>query len=153
MEKKLFLILNFLKEKYNLKVYFSNKRKEKKLGVYIKYFEKRDFTHELIKVYKKELIKFAYEETTSLKCLNYFVLFHEVGHFLIEKSNIIQKEEYADYIALYLMREFEVISKLEFDKTNHLVNEMKQKQNNEVILRLEELATIFVYTYKKFYRD
>lgn len=153
MERELFLILNFLKERYKLKVYFANKKNRIRLGVYIKYFEEKKFNYELIKIYKKNLIIQAHKINISLKCLNYFILFHEVGHFLIEKSNVIQKEEYADYIALCLMREFGVVSKLELDKINNLLNEMNQKKNNEVILRLEELVTIFIYTYKKFYRD
>lgn len=145
------MILNFLKERYKLKVYFTNKRNKMNLGIYIKYFEKKEFSYELIKLYKKELIILASEANISLKCLNYFVLFHEVGHFLIEKSNVVQREEYADYIAIYLMKEFELVSKLEVDEINSLLNKINQN-NNEVVIKLEELATIFIYTYKKFYK-
>lgn len=146
-----FLLKNFIEfmwKKYNTSVCFvSEKTNEKNiLGEYLRYDkEKRE---------KKKII-FINLENISDEVSKIFVLFHEVGHFLLEKSNFIQKEEYADFLGYYLMK------KIYLDKDILLSSEFIKKMNLVPMLLLEknikndltDIGKLFCYSYIKFLKN
>ncbi|MBC2853467.1 hypothetical protein [Cetobacterium sp. 2G large] len=147
MDEKLFLLIDFINKKYNVKIYLNNNKKNK-LGVYLKYIQNKNEKFELIKLCKKKLLESSYELNLSLDILTFFVLFHEIGHMLIEKSKIIQNEEYASYIAIKLLSQLNICTQNEMNEISNYFN------NFEVIsekrkCELEVLAELFSYSLKK----
>lgn len=82
-----------------------------------------------------------------------YILLHEIGHFLLEKSNFIQKEEYADYLALFLLKNlFNIkINNNLFKNMNKNFNIYKsffidQKVKDDLSL----IGSLFIYKFNKF---
>ena len=79
--------IEFMWKKYNTSICFFSKEISDKniLGEYISYSEEKR---------EKRKVVFINLENIDDEITKLFVLFHEIGHFLLEKSNFIQKEEY-----------------------------------------------------------
>lgn len=82
-----------------------------------------------------------------------FVVLHEVGHFLLDKSGYIQKEEYADFLACLLAKK--LLSKHEFlnfikSHGDHLIPHQIMQIENTIRDELFEISELFFYKYKKY---
>lgn len=132
-------------KKYNTPICFlSEEINDKKiLGEYISYIkEKRE----------KRKIIFINLKNTKDEITKMFVLFHEIGHFLLEKSNFIQKEEYADFLGYYILKEFHVeendLLSSKFIKEMNLISIFLLEKN--VKKELINIGKLFCYSYKKY---
>lgn len=137
--------IEFMWKKYNTSICFFSEEIDDKdtLGEYISYPEKKREKRKVIFINLENIS----DETTKL-----FVLFHEIGHFLLEKSNFIQKEEYADFLGYYILKEFHV------KKDNILSSKFIREMNLISIFLLEKeikkelinIGKLFCYSYKKY---
>ncbi|MGL4997547.1 MAG: hypothetical protein ACRC5T_00950 [Cetobacterium sp.] len=141
-----------MKEKYKVKIYMGNLQKLNTLGIYGKEFlEKREY-FEFIKLDKKKILYISEIKNMSTETVLYFLLFHEIGHFLLEKAKYIQKEEYADYLSVYLMRNMIDKEKLEIKKIKVLLEVNMFKIKKEIEDELKDIADLFIHLYQKYYR-
>lgn len=148
IENKSFILKDFIEfmwKKYNVSICFISESVDEKniLGEYLSYNkEKRE----------KEKIIFINIKNIDDHVTKIFVLLHEVGHFLLEKSKFIQKEEYADFLGYYLMKKFNI------EKTSILNSKFIEKLNLISTFLLEEnvkkelidIGKLFCYSYFKF---
>ena len=137
--------IEFMWKKYNVSICFISENMGDKniLGKYLSYDkEKRE----------KEKVIFINIENIDDNTTKIFVLLHEVGHFLLEKSKFIQKEEYANFLGYYLMRKFNIekenISNSKFIKKLNLVLIFLLEEN--IRRELLDIGKLFCYSYFKF---
>lgn len=85
-----------------------------------------------------------------------FVVLHEVGHFILDKSRYIQKEEYADMLACLLAKK--ILKKDEFlnffkSHWNQLI--LHQTLEIDVACKREliEISELFFYKYTKYLKS
>lgn len=137
--------IEFMWKKYNTSICFLVEEINNKniLGEYISYAEEKRERKKIIFVNLKNID----DEVTKT-----FVLFHEVGHFILEKSNFVQKEEYADFLGYYFLKKFYI------EKTEILNSKFIKKMNLISIFLLEKnikkelinIGKLFCYSYKKY---
>ena len=137
--------IEFMWKKYNTSICFLSEEINDKniLGEYISYAKERREKRKTILVNL---------ENISNENIKLFVLFHEIGHFLLEKSNFIQKEEYADFLGYYILKELCV------EKKGILNSKFIKEMNLFSIFLLEKSAKkelinigkLFCYSYKKY---
>lgn len=134
--------IEFMWKKYNTSICFFSKEISDKniLGEYISYSE------------EKRKVVFINLENIDDEITKLFVLFHEIGHFLLEKSNFIQKEEYADFLGYYILKEFHVekdnISSSKFIKKMNLISIFLLEK--DIKKELINIGKLFCYSYKKY---
>lgn len=137
--------IEFMWRKYNVSICFVSENMDEKniLGKYLSYNkEKRE----------KEKTIFINIRNIDDDVTKIFVLLHEVGHFLLEKSRFIQKEEYADFLGYYLMKKFNI------EKNSILNSKFIEKLNLTLMFLLDEnikkelldIGNLFCYSYFKF---
>lgn len=137
--------IEFMWKKYNVSICFVSENLNKKnvLGKYLSYNKE---------IREKEKIIFINLKNIDDSTTKIFVLLHEVGHFLLEKSKFIQKEEYADFLGYYLMKKFNIeknsILKSEFIKKLNLVPIFLLDEN--IKKELKNIGKLFCYSYFKF---
>lgn len=137
--------IEFMWKKYNVSICFvsDNLNEKNVLGKYLSYNKE---------IREKERIIFINLKNIDDSTTKIFVLLHEVGHFLLEKSKFIQKEEYADFLGYYLMKEFNI------EKNSILKSKFIKKLNLAPIFLLDEnikkelldIGKLFCYSYFKF---
>ena len=139
--------IEFMWKKYNTSICFISEEVNNKniLGEYISYNkEKRE----------KNKIIFVNLKNIDDEMIKIFVLFHEVGHFLLDKSSFIQKEEYADFLGYYLLKEF-----YSREKNNILSSKFVDKMNLTSIFLIEKnvkkdliiIGKLFYHSYYNFF--
>ena len=137
--------IEFMCKKYNTSICFFSKEISDKniLGEYISYSEEKR---------EKRKVVFINLENIDDEITKLFVLFHEIGHFLLEKSNFIQKEEYADFLRYYILKEFHVvkdnISSSKFIKKMNLISIFLLEK--DIKKELINIGKLFCYSYKKY---
>lgn len=85
-----------------------------------------------------------------------FVMLHEVGHFFLDKSGYIQKEEYADLLACLLAKK--ILDENEFKKFlksnwSQLIPDQIFKIEDEYKNELIEISNLFLYKYTKYLKS
>lgn len=148
MKNNNFVLKNFIEfmwKKYNTSIcFFSEEITEKNiLGQYMSYFKEKREKRKMIFINLKNIDN---EETKI------FVLFHEIGHFLLEKSSFIQKEEYADFLGYYFLKKFYI------GENNIFSSKFIEKLNLKSIFLIEKdikkelinIGKLFCYSYFKF---
>ena len=117
--------IEFMWKKYNVSICFISENLNEKnvLGKYLSYSKE---------IREKEKIIFINLKNIDDSTTKIFVLLHEVGHFILEKSKFIQKEEYADFLGYYLIKEFNI------EKNNILKSKFIKKLNLAPIFLLDE---------------
>lgn len=137
--------IEFMWKKYDISICFLSEKidNEEILGEYISYAKKER---------ERKKIIFVNLENIDDEITKIFVLFHEVGHFLLEKSNFLQKEEYANFLGYYILKEFHI------EKYDILSSKFIKKMNLISIFSLDKstkkelinIGKLFCYSYKKY---
>lgn len=144
-------ITNFVYNKYGTLTSFMMEYSDKNLGYYSTIKTKRRDEVESIYINTKKIEKISKLQGIDYEYLLLFVLLHEVGHFLLNKARYCQKESYADYCSLYIMKK---IFNYEKSKLKRLINFIEIDTfiiPNEEREELEDVCNLFVHQYKKFY--
>lgn len=88
----------------------------------------------------------------NLESAKLFVVLHEVGHFLLDKSRYIQKEEYADLLACLIAKKiltkYEFLSFFKISRDNLFLCQIFQIED-EYKSELIEISDLFYYKYQK----
>lgn len=140
-------LTEFMWKKYNTSICFISEEINDKniLGQYQSYGkEKRE---------KKKKI-FINLSNINDETVKKFVLLHEIGHFLLEKANFIQKEEYADFLGYYLMKKF-ILEKNKII-TSSFIKELNLMPiffiEEDIKKELTNIGELFCYSYFKYLR-
>lgn len=145
--------IEFLWQEYDLSIQFNYNDDFSSfiLGFYRRRYFNKIKMQEDIFVLKKNIEQSFKGEQKDFAIL--FVLFHEVGHFIIEKTKYEQKEEYANFIAYEILKQ--ILSKRRFfSNVTTLLSLTAETEKDYIPLRtrksLKEKIQVYVYRYEKF---
>lgn len=100
-----------------------------------------------------DMSKVSHYSTSEREKMFTYILLHEIGHFLLEKSNFIQKEEYANYLAIFLLKNL-----LDIKINDNFLKNVNKNFNiygsffidEKIKEELSSIGNLFVYKFNKF---
>lgn len=140
-------LIEFMWIKYSIPIIFSSEENKNKniLGQY------RIYLKETTPKNKKIIINL---NNINDENLIIFVLLHEIGHFILEKNKITQNENYADFLAYYLLRQ---LSKKNLFLSSNLFENLNLIPiffiHSKIKRKLIQLGKIYYYDYLNYLKE
>lgn len=149
-------IIEFMWKNYEITIIMGNKIENNKniLGTFTNFPIKSRVKLKIINIDLAHIKLFISEK--NIESGKFFVLLHEIGHFLLDKSRYIQKEEYADFLACLLAKK--ILTKNEFlsffkKHSTNLISSQIFQIESDFKRELIEMAELFFYNYIKFLKS